>query len=266
MTLGKSFQTLTVFVIIPLMLAVHANKLTLSAALDIIVWYIAVSFGIFIFKTPIKLYLIVREKSRLLNDKKDTYTSRDQQDIVRKHLLNHFNTRIDDIYYSPPPPQSNRQEPVLNSDDQFQQQQQQHGYEQILKQVTGMYTDEKIKSIIQDQLKLVLESMHQQQMISLAKQHQIEMKKIKKELSEWSNRRNIELTSIELKVNSMESRLLSLENQLELRELHQTAVIPSSSSFSSLNTKNNNNVDDKGSLISSLLHFPTRIMFGTIEE
>ncbi|GAM21588.1 hypothetical protein SAMD00019534_047630, partial [Acytostelium subglobosum LB1] len=64
----KAFQTVTVFIIIPLMLAVHSNKIPLTAALDIIVWYIAISFGIFIFKTPIKLYFTVKDKCKYLKE------------------------------------------------------------------------------------------------------------------------------------------------------------------------------------------------------
>ncbi|KAF2071700.1 hypothetical protein CYY_006981 [Polysphondylium violaceum] len=61
------------FIIIPLMIAVQTEKLSITAALDLIVWYIAISFGIFIFKTPLKLYFTIRAKRNSLEEHKEFY-------------------------------------------------------------------------------------------------------------------------------------------------------------------------------------------------
>ncbi|EFA82038.1 hypothetical protein PPL_04943 [Heterostelium album PN500] len=87
MSFGKALQSVTVFIVIPLMLAVHSNKITLQAALDLIVWYIAVAFFIYIFKTPLKLYFIVKEKSLHL---KDLQQINPDSEVVKNHLQELF--------------------------------------------------------------------------------------------------------------------------------------------------------------------------------
>ncbi|KAK5575733.1 hypothetical protein RB653_006867 [Dictyostelium firmibasis] len=67
----KSFQQITLFVIVPLLIAVHTEVITV--AFDIIVWYIAISFGVYIFKTPLELYFIVKDKTRQLKENKQFY-------------------------------------------------------------------------------------------------------------------------------------------------------------------------------------------------
>ncbi|KAM9983729.1 hypothetical protein ACTFIY_000446 [Dictyostelium cf. discoideum] len=69
----KSFQQITLFVIVPLLIAVHAEKISVTVAFDIIVWYIAISFGVYIFKTPLELYFIVKDKTRQLKENKQYY-------------------------------------------------------------------------------------------------------------------------------------------------------------------------------------------------
>ncbi|KAN0033925.1 hypothetical protein ACTFIV_000404 [Dictyostelium citrinum] len=69
----KSFQQITLFVIVPLLIAVHTEKISVTVAFDIIVWYIAISFGVYIFKTPLELYFIVKDKTRQLKENKQFY-------------------------------------------------------------------------------------------------------------------------------------------------------------------------------------------------
>ncbi|EGC38657.1 hypothetical protein DICPUDRAFT_148674 [Dictyostelium purpureum] len=80
----KSFQQIALFIIIPLLIGVHQEKISVQVAGDIIVWYIAISFGIYLFKTPLSLYFTVKEKTQLLKEQKnffdkETYNKKDYE-------------------------------------------------------------------------------------------------------------------------------------------------------------------------------------------
>ncbi|KYQ89959.1 hypothetical protein DLAC_08530 [Tieghemostelium lacteum] len=85
MAIFKSFQTVLIFVVIPLIFLVVNNKITLTTALDLIVWYLAISFGVFIFKTPYRLYWAVKDKIQFLKDRKE-FMDKDSYDVKYQEL------------------------------------------------------------------------------------------------------------------------------------------------------------------------------------